>query len=156
MAHRILTIFTYIVFGAISILPAVNFFFPLDCKSIEFPIKIQISRFYLLWPIQTTRFNLIKKFNTIEITDAIAAAIVFLPAFQADHNLKFKSFHEGIRIWVAAPFRKLQRTYLIARISLILLHSSCIHRMWAYICTVCQRTKPNKNKVKQFLISVTN
>ena len=37
--------------------------------------------------MKKARFNLIKKFNTIEITDATAAAIVFLPAFQADHYL---------------------------------------------------------------------
>ena len=53
----------------------------MDCKSIEFAIKIQISLFQLLRPLKTARFNLIKKFNTIEITNATAAAIGFLPAF---------------------------------------------------------------------------
>ena len=81
MGHRILTIFTYIVFEPISILPTIKFVFSLDCKSIEFAIKIQISLFQLLRPLKTARFNLIKKFNTIEITNATAAAIGFLPAF---------------------------------------------------------------------------
>ena len=80
MGHRILTIFTYIVFEPISILPTIKFVFSLDCKSIEFAIKIQISLFQLLLK-KTARFNLIKKFNTIEITNATAAAIGFLPAF---------------------------------------------------------------------------
>ena len=49
-----------------------------------------------------------------------------------ENYLKIKSFRVTSRIWVAASFRlKLQRTYLslYARISLILLHSSCSQRM---------------------------
>ena len=55
MGHRILTIFTYIVFEPIIILPTIKFVFSLDCKSIEFAIKIQISLFQLLYAIENSQ-----------------------------------------------------------------------------------------------------
>ena len=64
MAHRILTIFTYIVFEAMMILSTKQDLILLDSKSIKFFIEIQISRFWLLTPMRTAEFNSIKNFST--------------------------------------------------------------------------------------------